>query len=289
MLSTLQRCGAFLAMLFASMWLLAADLAAIPPLTAPVMDSAQMMQPEARVELNTHLTRYSKEKGSQIVVLTVPAIAPETPFDYATRVMQTWEPGRKDISDGVLLLLVRDERKTHLAVGRGLEGAIPDVYAKRILDDVLRPYLQQGKTDEGIYAAVSQVEKLIAGEALPAPTHTSGSYQDGGGDGWFMLLILPFFVGAFLKAIFGRTLGSLFTGGAMFGVVMLLGWGLAVGIIAALIGTVVTFILGSGAFISGGFGGTRGGGGWSSGGGFGGGGFSGGGGGFGGGGASGGW
>ncbi|MDO5639294.1 MAG: TPM domain-containing protein [Neisseria sp.] len=298
MLSNIQRFGAFLAMLFTGMWLFAADLAAIPPLTAPVMDSAQMMQPEARVQLNTHLTQYSREKGSQIVVLTVPAIAPETPFDYATRVMQTWEPGRKDISDGVLLLLVRDERKTHLAVGRGLEGAIPDVYAKRILDDVLRPYLQQGKTDEGIYAAVSQIEKLIAGEALPAPAHASGGYQDEGGDGWFMLLLLPFFIGAFLKAVFGRTLGSLFTGGAMFGVVMVLGWGLAIGVVAALLGTVVTFILGSGAFVSGGggglggggFGGTRGGGGWSSGGGFGGGGgFSGGGGGFGGGGASGGW
>ena len=298
MLSIIQRGGALLAMLFASMWLFAADLAAIPPLTAPVMDSAQMMQPEARVQLNTHLTQYSKEKGSQIIVLTVPTITPETPFDYATRAMQQYEPGRKDVSDGVLLLLVRDERKTHLAVGRGLEGAIPDVYAKRILDDVLRPYLQQGKTDEGIYAAVNQIEKLIAGEALPEPKQTSSSYGDEGGDGWFMLLLLPFFIGAFLKAIFGRTLGSLFTGGAMFGVVMLLGWGLAIGVIAALIGTVVTFILGSGAFISGGggFGGGRGGG-WSSGGGFGGGsggfggggGYSGGGGGFGGGGASGGW
>ncbi|UOO81319.1 TPM domain-containing protein [Uruburuella testudinis] len=296
MLSIIQRCGAFAAMLLTGMCLFAADLAVIPPLTAPVMDGAQMMQPEARVQLNSHLTQYSREKGSQIIVLTVPAIAPETPFDYATRAMQQYEPGRRDVSDGVLLLLVRDERKTHLAVGRGLEGAIPDVYAKRILDDVLRPYLQQGKTDEGIYAAVSQIEKLIAGEALPAPEQRSGSEGDGI-DGWMMLLVLPFFVGAFLKAVFGRSLGSLLTGGAVFGLVMLLGWGLIAAIIAALVGTVITFLLGSGAFISGGGGGLGGGGfgssrggGWSSGGGFGGGGgFSGGGGSFGGGGASGGW
>ena len=195
----------------------------------------------------------------------------------------------------VLLLLVRDERKTHLAVGRGLEGAIPDVYAKRILDDVLRPYLQKGQTDAGIYAAVSQIEKLIAGEALPAPAAQTRS--EGSGDGWMMLLIVPFFVGGFLKAIFGRTLGSLLTGGAVFGVaVAVLGWGVVAAVLVALLGSVVSFVLGSGAFISGGglggggFGGTRGGGGWSGGGGFGGGGgFSGGGGGFGGGGASGGW
>ena len=182
MLSAFQRLSAFALMLLAAAWLWAADLAAIPPLTAPVLDSAQMMQPEARAELNAHLMQYSREKGSQIIVLTVPAIAPETPFDYAARAMQQYEPGRKEVSDGVLLLLVRDERKTHLAVGRGLEGAIPDVYAKRILDDVLRPYLQKGQTDAGIYAAVSQIEKLIAGEALPAPAAQTRS--EGSGDGW---------------------------------------------------------------------------------------------------------
>ena len=290
MLSAFQRLSAFALMLLAAAWLWAADLAAIPPLTAPVLDSAQMMQPEARAELNAHLMQSSREQGSPIIVLTVPSIAPETPFDYAARAMQQYEPGRKEVSDGVLLLLVRDERKTHLAVGRGLEGAIPDVYAKRILDDVLRPYLQKGQTDAGIYAAVSQIEKLIAGEALPAPAAQARS--EGSGDGWIMLLIVPFFVGGFLKAIFGRTLGSLLTGGAVFGVaVAVLGWGVVAAVLVALLGSVVSFVLGSGAFISGGglggggFGGTRGGGGWSGGGG----GFSGGGGGFGGGCASGGW
>ena len=295
MLSLAQRLGVFAAMLFTSLWLFAADLAAIPKLTAPVMDTAGMMQPQAREQLNQHLLQYSREKGSQIVVLTVPAIAPETTFEYSARVMQEWQLGRAEQSDGVLLLLVRDERKSFLAVGRGLEGAIPDVYAKRILDDVLRPYLQKGQTDAGIYAAVSQIEKLIAGEALPAPAAQARS--EGSGDGWIMLLIVPFFVGGFLKAIFGRTLGSLLTGGAVFGVaVAVLGWGVVAAVLVALLGSVVSFVLGSGAFISGGglggggFGGTRGGGGWSGGGGFGGGGgFSGGGGGFGGGGASGGW
>lgn len=296
MLLNIQRFGAFLAVLLTSIGLFAADLAAIPPLTAPVMDSAQMMQPEARVQLNTYLTQYSRDKGSQIVVLTVPAIAPETPFDYAARVMEAWAPGRKDVSDGVLLLLVRDERKTHLAVGRGLEGAIPDVYAKRILEDVLRPYLQQGQTDQGIYAAVTQIEKLIAGEDLPPPVHTSTGYdvQEEGGSLVF-LLIFPFVAGGFLKAVFGRALGSLFTGGALFGMAWLLGWGVIVAALAAIAGAVLVFILGSGTFISGG-GGPMSGGGWHSGGGFrggggfgSGGGFSGGGGGFGGGGASGGW
>lgn len=95
MLSVVQRLGVFAAMLFTSFWLLAADLAAIPKLTAPVMDTAGMMQPQAREELNRHLLQYSREKGSQIIVLTVPSIAPETPFDYAARAMQQYEPGAK--------------------------------------------------------------------------------------------------------------------------------------------------------------------------------------------------
>lgn len=92
-----------------------------------------MLQPEEREELNGHLLQYSREKGSQIAVLTVSAVSPETPLDYLARVMEEWKLGRKDVSNGVLLPLVRNERETHLAVGRGLEGVIPDVYAKRVL------------------------------------------------------------------------------------------------------------------------------------------------------------
>ncbi|MBF0803551.1 TPM domain-containing protein [Neisseria sp. 19428wB4_WF04] len=277
--------GVFAALLLAGTWL----FAAVPQLTDPVMDTAQMMQPQARQALNAHLLQYSREKGSQIAVLTVPGIEPETPFDYAARVMEQWKLGRVQHSDGVLLLLVRDERKTHLAVGRGLEGAIPDVYAKRILEDILRPYLREGKTDEGISAAVVQIEKLIAGEQLPQAQQESSG--EGGSDNLILLLILPFVAGGFLKAVFGRFAGSLLTGGVMFAAALLLGFGAIVGALAAVAGMLVSFVVGSGAFVSGGGGfggGGFGGGGWSSGG-FGGGGFSGGGGGFGGGGASGGW
>lgn len=291
MQSVIQKTGFLLAALVSSFWLFAADLAAVPPLTEPVTDTAQMMSADARAALNEHLTQYSREKGSQIAVLTVPAVAPETPFDYAARVMEQWQLGRKDINDGVLLLLVRDERKTHLAVGRGLEGAIPDVYAKRILEDVMRPYLQQGQNDEAVLQAVAQIEKLIAGEGLPEAASSNNGEQGSANDLVVLLLFIPFFVGSILKSIFGRILGSLLTGVAVILAAVAFGAPLWIAIPLALVGTVVAFILGRSAFISGGgFGGGSGGGsggGWRSGGG--GGGFSGGGGSFGGGGASGSW
>ena len=286
------RLWALAMLLLCSGWLWAAGLAPIPALTQPVEDTAQMMQPQARAELNRHLLDYAREHGSQIVVLTVDSIAPETPFDYATRVMEVWKPGRSGMDDGVLLLLVKNERQTHLAVGRGLEGAIPDVYAKRILDDVLRPYLRQGQTDAGIQAAVLQVEKLIAGEALPAAKQAQ---QDAGDMGFLPLLIAVFFGGGLLKNLFGRTLGSIATGGLVLAAGWLFGWFWLLTAFLAFSATVFTFVAGAFSFVGGGGGGHSGGG-WGSsgsggfGGGFGGGGgFSGGGGGFGGGGASGGW
>ncbi|WP_037587057.1 TPM domain-containing protein [Stenoxybacter acetivorans] len=277
-----QRLLALLIFLCIGGTLAAEPLAIIPKLTAPVMDTAQMMQPQAREALNQHLLDYANQHGSQIIVLTVPEIAPEPPFDYATRVMDAWKPGRKGVDDGALLLLVKNERKTHLAVGRGLEGAIPDVYAKRILDDVLRPYLQQGQTDAGIQQAVAQIEKLIAGEELAAPNQQN---QESGALSMLPVLIIAIFTGGMVaKAVFGRIFGGVITGGVVLGLGIVLGIGIFLSLIFALFAAIFVFASGvASPFIGGG------GGGFGSGGGFGGGGFGGGGGGFGGGGASGGW
>ncbi|WP_370385895.1 YgcG family protein [Snodgrassella alvi] len=282
-LSVHRLLGLFLGCFFA-MHLLAADgLVPVPALTDPVMDTANMLQPATRAELNQQLLAFSRQHGSQIIVLTVPAIAPETPFDYATRVMDSWKPGRKGIDDGVLLLLVRNEHKTFLAPGRGLEGAIPDVYAKRILDDVLRPQLQANNADGGVREAVNQLEKLINGEKLPVQ-QSAHQESDDSGSTIFGILLLIFIAGSFLKNIFGNTLGSAIVGFLVLSFGWYSGWSLFAAIIGAILAFIIALIFAGNIFI-GGSGGGRGG----FGGGSGGGGFSGGGGGYGGGGASGSW
>nr|WP_303831154.1 TPM domain-containing protein [Snodgrassella alvi] len=282
-LSVHRLLGLFLGCFFA-MHLLATDgLVPVPALTDPVMDTANMLQPATRAELNQQLLEFSRQHGSQIIVLTVPAIAPETPFDYATRVMDSWKPGRKGIDDGVLLLLVRDEHKTFLAPGRGLEGAIPDVYAKRILDDVLRPQLQANNADGGVREAVNQLEKLINGEKLPLQ-QSAHQESDDSGSTIFGILLLIFIAGSFLKNIFGNTLGSAIVGFLVLSFGWYSGWSLFAAIIGAILAFIIALIFAGNIFI-GGSGGGRGG----FGGGSGGGGFSGGGGGYGGGGASGSW
>lgn len=282
-LSVHRLLGLFLGCFFA-MHLLAADgLVPVPALTDPVMDTANMLQPATRAELNQQLLEFSRQHGSQIIVLTVPAISPETPFDYATRVMDNWKPGRKGIDDGVLLLLVRDEHKTFLAPGRGLEGAIPDVYAKRILDDVLRPQLRANNADGGVREAVNQLEKLINGEKLSVQ-QSAHQESDDSGSTIFGILLLIFIAGSFLKNIFGNTLGSAIVGFLVLSFGWYSGWSLFAAIIGAILAFIIALIFAGNIFIGGSGGGRDGFGGGS-----GGGGFSGGGGSYGGGGASGSW
>ncbi|WP_293762279.1 TPM domain-containing protein [uncultured Aquitalea sp.] len=267
--------------------LLARAETAIPPASSPVVDLAGFLQDSDRAALERQLLDFSREKGSQVAVLIVPAIAPETPFDYGARVMDSWKLGRKGVDDGVLLLIVADEHKTQLLVGRGLEGAIPDAYAKRILQDTLKPRLKQNDRLGGIQAAVIQIEGLIKGEALPAPSASANHEPDYG----FMIVVCVIAAtvgGGVLNGLFGRAVGSFILGAGVVAVTLYLGAMVAFSLAAGVLSVLLSQLIASTGGISWGGGG----GGWSgggSGGGSGGSGWSGGGGGFGGGGASGDW
>ena len=266
----------------------AVDLQPIPKLTQPVMDTANMLSEGERAQLNQQLEQYAKSKGSQIVVLTVNTTAPEDAFSYGMRVVRNWQLGRAQENDGVLLLIAKDDRKNQILVGRGLEGAITDVDAYRILSENVRPAFQQGEFAAGITAAVEKLQGLIAGEKLPDPPE---SIEDTGAVGMAVLIPLAF-ITAFLKRIFGGFLGGVIGGVMAAGACLFFGTGILVALAVAVGVFIFSPILGGSTMIypGGGSGGGR----WGGGGGFGGGssgggGFSGGGGSFSGGGASGDW
>lgn len=281
--------GLLLALSLSWGWAQAA-LVAVPTLNDPVMDTAQMLSASERQELSQQLRTFAQEQGSQVVVLTVATIEPETPFDYATRVMDAWRLGRQGVDDGVLLLLVRDERKSHIAVGRGLEGAIPDIYTKRILMDTLAPYMRENRVYEGLVVATHQLQKLILNEDLPEIQKGQAADE---GFGLESAMVLVFFLWAFagriIKAIFGKTFGSVVSGGLGFGIALLMGLSLGFSVLIGLAVLGLSFLVSPAIIGSGGFGGGSGGGFGGGGFGGGGGGFSGGGGSFGGGGSSGSW
>lgn len=206
-------------LLMAMPWAWADNLQPIPELTGPVVDQAQMMSPEAREQLDQQLRQYSREKGSQVVVLTVNTTAPEDVFSYGVRVVQAWKLGRAKEQDGVLLLIAKDDRKNQILVGRGLEGAITDVDAHRILSEVVRPQFQQDHFDQGILDAVTKIQGLIAGEALPEV-----SMQEDSESTWDILLalLLPLLIfTTVMKKIFGKQFGSLLSAGLVVGLLSL--------------------------------------------------------------------
>ena len=263
----------------------AVDLQPIPKLTQPVMDTANMLSEGERAQLNQQLEQYAKSKGSQIVVLTVNTTAPEDAFSYGMRVVRNWQLGRAQENDGVLLLIAKDDRKNQILVGRGLEGAITDVDAYRILSENVRPAFQQGEFAAGITAAVEKLQGLIAGEKLPEPPE---SLEDTGATG--MAILVPMaMLASLLKRIFGGFLGGVIGGVMAAGVCLYFGTGFWVAVAVAVAVFIFSPILGGPQMLY-----PRGGGGGRGGGGFGGGsssggGFSGGGGSFSGGGASGDW
>jgi len=275
---------------------LAAAEVAVPVLKARVTDLAGTLNPEQRNALEQRLAAFETRKGSQVALLIVATTQPETIEQYAIRVAEQWKIGRKGVDDGALLLVAMKDRAVRLEVGYGLEGALPDATARRIVDEYILPRFKQGDFYGGMEAGLNRVMAVIDGEPLPAPRAggAGGSGAPGMQDLLVLGLMLAFVIGGVLRALFGRLLGS----GIVGGVGGFIGW-LVLGsaLSAAVVGVlfaVFSLFLGAGAgagrMRSGGWGGGVPGGGWGGGrgGGFGGG-FGGGGGGFGGGGASGRW
>lgn len=260
---------------------------ALPALTERVTDLTGTLSADDKTALTASLAALEKDKGAQVAILMLPTTQPETVEQFGIRLAEAWKIGRKKVDDGVIVIVAKNDRKMRIEVGYGLEGAIPDAIAKRIVAEQMAPPFRNGDFAGGLKAAVASLDKLIRGEALPAPVAPAAQTGIDPGDALTFLLIL-LFMGSVIRSMFGL-IGSL-------GVSGLAGWlawtvfaSLGIAGIAALLAFALSFVrLGRGGWQSGGgFPGGFGGGGFgrSSGGG----GFSGGGGSFGGGGASGGW
>ena len=266
----------------------AAAQVAVPPLKARVTDlTGTLTQPQLG-DLEASLRAFEAKKGSQIAVLIVPTTQPEAIEQYSIRVAETWKIGRARVDDGAILLVAKNDRRLRIEVGYGLEGAIPDLTAKRIIDEMITPHFRDGDFYGGIRAGVEAMAKLIEGEPLPAAYSARARGAGKGIDYESLLMVgiaVTLMLGGLLRALLGRFFGAAVTGGVVgFAAWMIIG-GLFAGVVAGLLAFVFLLASGGKGWTTGGSGG---GGGFSSGG-SGGGGFSGGGGGFGGGGASGRW
>lgn len=271
---------------------------AVPTLSSHVIDSTATLSIAQRQALDSKLAAFESTSGSQVVVLMVSTTQPEDIAIYANRIGNAWKVGRKGVGDGVLLIIAKADRKIRIEVAKSLEGAIPDLATKQIIDSAITPRFKQDDYAGGVDAGVEQIMGLIRGETLPAPVVQAGGGLSLENSQWGPILaFLAFAVligGGIARRVLGNKLGTLVTGGLVGLFVNSLTASLLLAFVAALAAVVFTLVSSVGRSFrgsgGGGFGGSGTGGGWGSAGDSGGGGFSSGGGGdFGGGGASGDW
>jgi uncharacterized protein len=297
-LSRLRAVGAMLILLLTA--ILMGDALAevrVPELTGRVNDLTGTLSAEQRRGLEERLAAIERRKGAQVVVLIVDSTSPETIEQFSIRVAEAWKIGRgvvdgRRVDDGVLILVAKSDRRVRIEVGYGLEGAIPDALARRIVDESIVPGFRSGDFAGGLQAGIGDLGRLIDGEPLPPPRRAAEATGDGLGDALMTGLVVAAIAGSVTTAMLGRLIGA-FAGAAAGGVFAIAG-GASLLSGGAVFLLALVFLL----FFRGGGGGRGGSGGVWTGGGSGGtswggrssgGGFSGGGGGFGGGGASGRW
>jgi uncharacterized protein len=219
------------AMLVARTWVVALLLCfsltasaevAIPQLTGRVVDQTGTLSSGDIAGLTQKLKDLEARKGSQIAVLIVPTTQPEDIAQFSIRVAEAWKIGRKKVDDGALLVVAKNDRKLRIEVGYGLEGALTDVTSRRIIDEIIAPRFRSGDFAGGINAGVDRMIAVANGEQLPAPQPQAAHGVDLDWD--TMTSLAPFVLigaiigGGILRAILGRLLGSVATGG-LFGVI----------------------------------------------------------------------
>lgn len=277
------KVAAVLLLLFA-LFAIPASAQNVPILTQHVTDQTGTLNASQIAELETMLVGLEQRKGSQLVVLIVSTTGTDALENYSLAVAEKNKLGREKADDGILLLIAKDDRKARIEVGYGLEGAVPDALASRIIREYLTPKFRQGDFFGGIRDSLQAITKLIDGETLPPPMNV----DEGKSQPDFIFAgVVGFFIGAivgiftFIPATLRRIVAASIAG-FLAAMMFTLGF-------STIVAAVVAFLVSSssnGRFSSGhggwgsfpGGGGSSGGGGWSGGGGS-----------FGGGGASGGW
>ena len=188
----------------------AADLLPIPEV-AYVTDTAHLLTAEQKRSLEAKLAGFEEKYGSQIAVIIVPSTNGEPIEDYAHRVGDNWKLGRKDVGDGLLLIVAVNDHRIRIDVMRALEGAIPDVAASRIITDVMAPNFRQNNYYQGISQALDKVFTLIEDAKLPAPQKKRSEanilYDPAEAlwdEPWVAVLFIGFVITMMLRELMGR-------------------------------------------------------------------------------------
>jgi len=150
----------------------------VPGFDRWVVDQTATLDSNTRTHLENELAALDARKGAQLAVLIVPTTGDDTVESYARRVFDTWQLGRTGVDDGILFLVAKEDRRLRIEVGYGLEGAVPDLLAGRIIREQVTPRFKVEDYAGGVVAGVESLLRLIEGESLPPPAEGAAVQDD---------------------------------------------------------------------------------------------------------------
>ncbi|MEO8385739.1 MAG: TPM domain-containing protein [Betaproteobacteria bacterium] len=245
------------------------DPVAVPKLSKRVTDLTATLSAADESRIEARLKDFEAKKGAQIAVLIVGTTQPETVFDYSMRVADAWKLGRKDIDDGVLFLIAKNDRKLQILTGRGTQGVLTDAMSKRIISEIVAPKFRASDFAGGIDDGVAKIIDVLQGEALPPPPEKrQTAVKHGSNIESFLVfgVMAALFVGPLLRSLLGRFMGATATGGVTAAAAWFVAGGLVFPIVAGIIIFLVVMMMGAMNLGRGGGGGGFTGGGWGGGG-----------------------
>jgi uncharacterized protein len=142
----------------------------IPPAPSRwATDEAGFLSRQALERIDGRLEEYERRTGHQLLVWIGKTIGPNAVLEeWAVKAFEAWKVGRKGLDDGLVLFILAEDRKIRIEVGYGLEGEVPDIYAFRVIDNILAPGIRAGRPDEAVDAAVTALIGYISGDEAAA-------------------------------------------------------------------------------------------------------------------------
>lgn len=175
-----------------------------------VLDEPGWLGKDGAAELDARLERYERETSNQILVAIFRRLPPGADvFDFSQRVFQKWAPGLRDKDNGMILFLFAEDRKLRIHTGYGLEGAVPDALARRIITTEIAPRLRAGNQREAIIAGADALMAAAKGEYRG----TGKTLGDRGQDGKFPLLPAIIVLAIVIWILIKRRSDDLYSGG----------------------------------------------------------------------------
>ena len=172
-----------------------------------ILTSAQVQALEAK------LVAYDDSTSNQVAVVIIPTLGDYSPEEVGLEIIRTWGVGNKNTNNGIVILVAKNDRKVRIEVGYGLEGAIPDITAKSIIDNEITPNFKEGNFYRGLDEAADAIAMAAAGE-YKAPQNYGSQKKKDGLKTWMIVAIVIFII---ISSVVGGTGGGTYVSRGGFG------------------------------------------------------------------------